>query len=237
VASEAERVRAVYRHYAADPHIVAKWSAQNFANTIMWEEVTGAIPSLMSENGIALGEAAVLDAGCGLGSVLGRLAREGARPGKLYGVDLLEERISQARAAYPQINFSCADARHLEFPNHFFDVILSINLFGSILDDTVAEAVAGELQRVVKPTGLIIWSDLRYRNPQNPDVRGYGRTKIQKLFPGCRLRLRPITVVPPLARRLGRMAPALYPVLARVPFLCVRHFGTIRPVNRRPRAP
>jgi ubiquinone/menaquinone biosynthesis C-methylase UbiE len=159
---------------------------------------------------------------------LGWLTERGAKPGKLYGVDLLEGRIAQARVNYPDINFSFADARHLAFPKHFFDVILCVNFFGSILDQTLAAAIAVELRRVMKPAGMIIWCHLRYRNPWNPNVRGYTRGAIRKLFPDCQVALRSITLLPPIARRLGPSAPALYPMLARIPLLCVRHHGMIR---------
>jgi ubiquinone/menaquinone biosynthesis C-methylase UbiE len=195
----------------------------------MWEEATARIPSLLRDAGMRLDEATILDVGCGWGSVLGRLVQYGARPERLYGVDVQQERIAQAQAQYPGMNLRYADAQHLGFASQWFDAILCINLFGSILDGLVAQTVAAEVRRVVRPTGVIIWCDIRYPNPWNPNVRGYSRQRIRRLFPSCRIALHPITVLPPLARRLGRWTPVFYPRLARMSFLCVRYLGTIRP--------
>jgi ubiquinone/menaquinone biosynthesis C-methylase UbiE len=227
-ATEAARIQAVYGHYDADPRTLAKWDVRNPGNVCMWEEFTRATLGLLTHEGVHVNGARFLDVGCGWGTILGWLAEHGAKPAELYGVDLLENRITQARANHPAINFSIADARHLPFPGHFFDVILCVNFFGSILDHTLAAAIAIELRRVMTPAGMIIWCDLRYRNPWNPSVRGYTRRAIRGLFPGCQVALRSITLFPPIARRLGPFAPALYPMLARVPSLCVRHHGVIR---------
>ena len=226
--AEVARVRAVYARYAANPRKLANWDVRNPGNACMWEEFQEATLALLTHEGIHLDGASFLDVGCGWGAILGWLAERGAKPTKLYGVDLLEDRIAQARENYPDINFSFGDARHLAFPNHFFDVILCVNFFSSILDQTLAAAVAVELQRVMKPTGIITWCDLRYRNPWNPSVHAYTRQAIRRLFSGCRVVLRSITLLPPIARRLGPSAPVLYPMLARIPLLCVRHHGVIR---------
>ena len=45
------------------------------------------------------------------------------------------------------------------------------------------------------------------------------RRELIRLFPGCGMRARSLTLLPPLTRRLGRWTEALYPILARVPFL------------------
>ncbi len=233
---EAQRVRAVYERYDADPRTVAKWDPGNPGNAVMWEEAIARIPFLLRNAGVRLDEATILDVGCGRGTVLGRLVQYGAQPGRLYGVDVQEARIEQARAQCPGVNLRRADAQHLEFADHYFDAVLCINLFGSILDGSVAETVAVEVRRVVKLTGVIIWCDIRYPNPWNSNVRGYSQRMIRRLFPGCRIVLHPITVLPQLARRLGRLTSVLYPRLARIPALCVRYLGVIQPdhKNREP---
>jgi ubiquinone/menaquinone biosynthesis C-methylase UbiE len=230
--SEAERIRAVYACYDADPDTRAKWDPRNRGNAVMREEFNSAVLEVLAQRGVRLGEARVLDVGCGSGGILHWLGRSGARRDFLYGVDLREDQIELARRNNPGSNLLCGDARQLAFPDHFFEVIICNNLFGSILDRAVAEAVAAEVRRVAKPMGLIIWCDSRFRNPWNPNVRGYTRREIRRCFPGCRIELRSITVLPPLARRLGRFTHVLYPILSRIPFLRVRYLGIIQPGAR-----
>jgi oligosaccharide repeat unit polymerase len=227
--SEVGRIRAVYAGYRADPGTLAKWDPRNPGNVLMREEFHRGMLAFLAQGKVQLGEARILDVGCGSGATLRWLARRGAQSNRLYGVDLREDQIALARANDLGMNLVCGDARQLSFPNQYFDVAICNNLFGSILDRGIADSVATEIRRVVKPRGLIIWCDGRYRNPGNSNVRGYSFREIQSCFPGCRIELRSITVLPPLARRLGRFTSWLYPVLARIPLLRVRYLGTIRP--------
>ena len=227
--SEAERIRSVYAGYQADAGTRAKWDPHNRGNVLMREEFNSGVLALLAQWEVQLGEARILDVGCGSGATLRWLAQCGAQRNHLCGLDLRVDQIALARANSPGTHFVCGDARQLSFPDHYFDVVICNNLFGSILDQGIADSVATEVRRVVKPRGLIVWCDSRYRNPRNRNVRGYSAREIQRCFPGCRIELRSITVLPPLARRLGRFTPMLYPMLARIPLLRVRYLGTIRP--------
>jgi SAM-dependent methyltransferase len=227
--AEVERVRAVYARYYADPRTLGKWDPRNRGNALIREELNSSILALLAGGQVQLGEARILDVGCGSAGTLGWLSQCGAQETRLHGVDLREEQIELARTRYPQMHLSCADARALPFPDRFFDVIICNVLFSSILDETIAKLIAAELRRVLRPSGMIIWCDNRYGNPWNPNVRGYTPRAIRRLFPGCRIALRSITVVPPLVRRLGRWTSLLYPLLACVPVLRVKYLGTIQP--------
>lgn len=84
-----------------------------------------------------------------------------------------------------------------------------------------------EVNRVLKPGGAIVWYDFIYNNPSNPHVRGISHTAIQKLFPQFRLILHKITLLPPLARRLGPFTPYLYPLLAAIPWFRTHYLGLL----------
>jgi hypothetical protein len=74
------------------------------------------------------------------------------------------------------------------------------------------------MMRVVLPGGGLLWYDFRYDNPSNPDVRGVPASRVQALFPGLEGRLYTLTLLPPLARRLGPLTRFGYPALAALPF-------------------
>jgi hypothetical protein len=81
----------------------------------------------------------------------------------------------------------------------------------------VAAGIGRELVRITRPGGLIFVYDMRYPNPWNKDVRRITKAAIRRWFPGCRLRTRTLTLLPQLARPIGRRAGFLYGPLAAVP--------------------
>jgi hypothetical protein len=99
----------------------------------------------------------------------------------------------------------------------------------------MAHNVAKEVCRVLKdpdlesrkPGGVVLWYDFRYNNPWNPHTRRMTRQYIRQFFPDFKLRLRAITLLPPVARRLGDLTPLLYPLLAFVPFLRTHYLGLL----------
>ena len=87
--------------------------------------------------------------------------------------------------------------------------------------------VAGQVERVLKPGGAVTWYDFRYNNPRNPRVQGMNKKRVQILFPQFELRLRTITLMPPLARRLGRLTLIIYPMLSKFVFLQSHYLGLL----------
>jgi ubiquinone/menaquinone biosynthesis C-methylase UbiE len=134
----------------------------------------------------------------------------------MVGIDLLLHRIQCARRAFPAIDFRVGNGMALEFEDDSFDLVLCYTLFSSILDRAVAARVAAEIERVLKVGGAIVWYDLRYPNPGNRNVRAMPAAEVVLTFRTLQASLRTVTLIPPLARCLGRMAPVAYPALARI---------------------
>src|SRR5260370_175243 len=95
-------------------------------------------------------------------------------------------------------------------------------------DEGMAASVAGEIQRVMRPGGGLLWYDFRYDSPSNPNVRGVGARRVRSLFPNLTGELIGLTLLPPLARRLGPLTPAAYPVLVTIPPLRSHLCGLLR---------
>jgi len=140
------------------------------------------------------------------------------------GIDLLPERIAQARKRQPHIFFYVGNATEAPFPPESFDLVFVFTVFSSILDDRLAHAVARKIWHVLASGGAVVWYDLRYPNPFNRKVRPIPRSKIEELFPEAHADLRPATLIPPVARRF----PALYPCLARIRLLKGHYLGILR---------
>jgi len=224
--SEATRLRNVYREYM--PRVASRWDPENRGNRwILTELERGVADVLRSRNLLPLGDRQVLDVGCGYGHFLG-LARElGAKPGNLYGIDLMEERVGYARAANPGVDFRVGNAEALPFDDASFDVVLLFSVLTSILDAQVRSRVAREVARVLRRDGVIVWYDFRFDHSNNPNVRGVDRAEIARVFPDFTAGLHTMTLLPPLARRLGRLTPMIYPALASIPALRSHYLGVL----------
>jgi hypothetical protein len=104
-------------------------------------------------------------------------------------------------------------------------------VFTSILDEDLKRHAAAEMLRVLKRDGLILWYDYHVNNPFNRDVRGVKRREIHQLFPDCHVELKPITLLPPLARALAPYSYLGCYLLEKFSPLCTHYLGAIRKVN------
>jgi SAM-dependent methyltransferase len=173
----------------------------------------------------------ILDVGCGTGQWLCQFVKWGARPEHLMGVELLSDRAVEARRLCPPaVTIECVSAAHLPAADDSFDIILQSMMFTSVLDDELKRRIAAEMLRVLAPGGVIIWYDFFRNNPSNADVRGVPAHEIRRLFPHCHVRLRRVTLLPPLARRLARISTLACELLALPPLLRTHYLGTITPV-------
>jgi len=153
----------------------------------------------------------------------------GARPENVFGIDLLPERVAEAKELSPQaIRIDCGSAADLSFPNAMFDLVLQCTVFTSILDSNMKKQVAAEMLRVVKEDGLILWYDFHVDNPWNANVRGVKKREIRELFPECQLALRRVTLAPPLVRFLAPYSWLACYFLKKVPWICTHYIGVIK---------
>lgn len=226
--AETERLAHVYEHYQEDHSTRVRWDIRNAGNQFILAERQEATRTLLQEhNYLPLIERKILDVGCGTGAVLESLLELGASPEHLYGVDLIQERIKEAKAHYPVLQFRHVNAEQLDFPANQFDLILLFTVFSSIKERGMSKNVANEVRRILKPSGAVVWYDFRYDNPRNPYVHGMTLRRIRQLFPDFEMHIRSITLLPPLARRFGPLTSSLYPLLATVPVLRTHYLGLL----------
>lgn len=177
----------------------------------------------------ALGKQCILEVGCGVGSHLLRLLSLGLTPSQLHGIDLLSDRIHEARSMHEQIDFRVGNAAELPWASASMDVVLQSTCLSSVLDPKVREAIAQEMTRVLKPGGGIISYDFVW-NPINRDTVGIGKAELKRLFPGARIDSRRVFLAPPIARRLLPRFRLFATILDAVPWLCFHRVAVIRPI-------
>jgi ubiquinone/menaquinone biosynthesis C-methylase UbiE len=224
---EEERIREKYRRRSPKD---SRYSWFNPGQLFMLQERDRRVLDALKRAGVdSLADKQILEVGCGQGAWLRELIQWGAQPQNLKGVELLTNRVEEARRLCPPgIQILCGSASKLEFPSDSFDIVLQSTVFTSIQDEELKRQVAAEMIRVVRPTGLILWYDFRVNNPRNPDVTGVGSKEISELFQGCRIDLLSITPAPPLVRAVAPWSWLGCYLLGIVPWLRTHYLGVIR---------
>ncbi len=200
---ETSRLRKIYeaRRYDVDP----AYCDANPVNLQRVQSMERAALRALSQAGLAdrLGELDVLDFGCGNGKWFGRWLAWGAMPEGLVGVDARPEAIALARRRFPGSCFQVSDPDQLPFEDERFDVVSQNVAFSSILDPELRAICATELSRVLRPGGLLLWCDLAFDNPRNPDVKAVKARELRTLFPRLELvRIDRLVLAPPLAKQV-----------------------------------
>lgn len=224
---ELERIRAAFAR-RREEIASNRYALMNPFNLFSLQERECAIASFLRESGIeSLTGRKILDIGCGRGQALRRFLEFDADPSHLYGMDLIDEYLARARALSPHFCFVHLNAAELPFGEASFDIVHQATVFSSLLDPLMRQTTASEMLRALKSDGLILWYDFFLNNPRNRDFRGVGRKEIHKLFPGCRIRLRRLTVAPPIGRLVVGHSPFLYALLSQTRILCIHYLCVI----------
>jgi ubiquinone/menaquinone biosynthesis C-methylase UbiE len=216
--------------YAKRQRHDVRYSWFNPSYLFMMQERERQLLTLLRRHGFALLEIyKILEIGCGTGYWLREFIKWGARPENITGVDLLSDRVTEAKKLCPEaVQIQCGSAAEIAFPNDTFDLVLQSTVFTSVLDASLKQQMAAEMLRVVKRDGLILWYDYHVNNPWNSDVRGIKRQEIAQLFPDCLIQLQRLTLAPPLARLLAPYSWLACYLLEKVPWLCTHYLGVVR---------
>jgi SAM-dependent methyltransferase len=224
VALEEARIRDVYARRAADQ----RCRPGNPVHLFMLQSRERAFLKLVDTRFGPLADQRILEIGCGSGQWLLDLIRWGARPDRLTGLDLLPDRIEEARRRCPDaVRLICGSAAATGLAGGAYDIVLQSTAFSSVLDTGVRRAIAAEMLRLLAPAGRIVWYDFFVDNPWNADVRRVGRSEIAALFPGCRVHLTRITLAPPVARALLPLSRVACEMLERMPLFCTHYLGVV----------
>jgi SAM-dependent methyltransferase len=105
---------------------------------------------------------AVLDVGCGTGTLAMEAARRVGRAGRVAGVDPSPEQIARARAKaarrHVPIEFQIGVIEQLAFPDQTFDVVFSTLMMHHLPESLKRQGLA-EIARVLKPGGRLVIAD------------------------------------------------------------------------------
>jgi ubiquinone/menaquinone biosynthesis C-methylase UbiE len=130
--------------------------------------------------GIAAGDA-VLDAGCGTGTMAVAAKRRVGDSGRLVGIDpsprLLAGARRKAARAGLTVDFRQASIERLDLPDRSFDVAMGSFMIHH-LPDEVARTGLAELHRVLKPGGRLLLIDFIRTEDDNAQPKKFGQGTI-----------------------------------------------------------
>jgi SAM-dependent methyltransferase len=177
-----------------------------------------------------LSELDIFEVGCGFGDNLLNLIKLGALPQKIWGSDIIDSRVKDARSRLPEsVNLFVEDSSADNHNNtKSFNLILQFTVFSSILSDKTQLELASKLMSLLQKDGYILWYDFIYSNPKNKSVRGVSKSRIKELFPNAEITFKKVTLAPPIGRALVRRAPFLSQVLNLFPILKTHTFALIK---------
>jgi ubiquinone/menaquinone biosynthesis C-methylase UbiE len=226
--TELERIRTEYRRRALEiPHDFYRWN-RPVNLYIQCQLMRDAIAMLDRAGLFPLDGRSIADIGCGSGTWLLEFAQWGSDVASLSGIDLDGKRVDRARAVLPGADLHSGSAAHLPWADGTQDMVTQFTLFSSILSSELKQTVAAEMLRVLRPNGFVLWYDLRFDNPKNPNVRAIGVPEIHKLFPNCKVTVQKVTLAPPIARAVVPHSWILAAALEKLPFLRTHHLMLIQ---------
>jgi ubiquinone/menaquinone biosynthesis C-methylase UbiE len=171
----------------------------------------------------------LLEVGCGHGDGLMTAFEDfGLLRENIAGIELDAGRAALCARRFVGAEIRVGNAAHLPWPDQHFDMVFQSTVFTSILDPAMKQAVAGEMLRVLKRAGCILWYDFLMNNPSNPHVRGIGRRELTELFPGCNIEVQRVTLAPPLARRVVPLSWTAARLLEKLRLLNTHYFAVLR---------
>jgi SAM-dependent methyltransferase len=190
------------------------WSAANPGNLAARAELLAAIREAAAQQLAGGGD--LLDCGCGTGWLLEALAAGGVAPERIYALDADRERIAAAVRRAPGVTGVAGDARSLPFSDRAFDAVFHVVSLSSMGPGGDVAAVLAESRRTLAPGGVLLVYESRFPNPFNRGTRLLRRGDLEEA--GLPLaESRSLTLLPPLARRLGRFTPHLHRPLSALP--------------------
>ena len=181
------------------------------------ERVTLKMLKKLNQQGIRQKD--ILEVGCGRGHQIGEYLRWGALSTNITAIDLLPAFVDESAARFPGCRIMEGSAMNLPVLDESFDIVSQSTVMSSIPANADRQQMADEMIRVLKPGGIILWSDFRLNSPGNKNVRKVSAQDIRKLFAGLEIHIKSNNLLPPLVRKIAPVSYTLTSLLDTVPLL------------------
>ena len=151
-----------------------------------------------------LAELAVCDVGCARGWDLEHWRSLGVREERLFGTELIDERVDVARRSLPRATIAPVDGFAIPFADGAFDLVTASLVLSSIRDRAGRGGLLREMHRVARDGGMVAIYDFRVRKPWNRNVVAMSGSELASTLgpPDGAYRLAPFLPLLDLALRL-----------------------------------
>jgi ubiquinone/menaquinone biosynthesis C-methylase UbiE len=211
-----DELKRIYKHYEERKHKVKAGPGKlSYVSRMRQYERT-----LAQIEALPLCERKLLDVGCSTGQwLVDACSNWGGKLENCIGLELRPEVVEQGKKMFSGLKLIAASADKMPFENEQFDIVHQSMMFSSVLNANFRKNIAGEMWRVLKPGGYIIWFDF-ICNPFNPNTIGMKKNRIRPLFPSAEwIQCKRIGVAPPIARMVSRLNERIVLWLEKLLFL------------------
>ena len=168
-AREADRIRSYFGE--------TTWRASGGRDALVAER-RQLTERLVRETLRPLAEISVCDVGCARGWDLEHWRSLGVSEERLFGTELIGERVEVARRSLPRATIAHVDGFEIPFPDGSFDLVTASLVLSSIRDRAGRRELLTEMWRVTRAGGLLAVYDFRVRKPWNPNVAAMKRAEL-----------------------------------------------------------
>ncbi|WP_125143621.1 class I SAM-dependent methyltransferase [Clostridium transplantifaecale] len=114
-------------------------------------------------------EKTILDVGCGYGRTLEEVHRLGYC--HLTGMDFSEGMIKRGRAQYPWLDLRVMQTERIDLPDGSVDAVILFAVLTCIREDEKQKKLIGEIQRVLRPGGILYVNDFLLNTDERNTAR------------------------------------------------------------------
>ena len=140
--------------------------------------------NIIRKNDIDITKSNILDIGCGDGTWTRFFAELKGTPSGIYGVDLSNNRIKEAKTLNPNIKYLLGNITNITIKDIKFDIITAIDVFSHLSTEEEILKSLNNIYNLLTKNGMFLWYDIHNRSHfkarYNCDAYGYNKNEIIK---------------------------------------------------------
>ena len=215
---EHQRIRRVYAGYEIEHRYRTIWAdteASRYMRERKWQTIFGALEA----HHVSLEDAWCLDLGSDATGDGARLRHHAQTVRGIVAIDLIHQRLAEARHVNSTLLALAADASRLPLLDASIGAVYQSTMLSSVLDPGLRARILAEVRRVLKAGGVFISYDTRYPNPWNRHTRPVLAGEMKRAFAGWPQTASSLTGIPQIVRLLAPISTTACRLVEALPVL------------------